>query len=281
MRRVLVCLAVLIATAACQQPTETQPDVTGSDTYVAIGDSYTSGPGIAPAVADSGPCQRSKRNYPSLVAERIGLKLVDVSCGSATTANVLDTPQAGAPAVQIDAVTESTVLVTVGIGANDGYSTRLFSQCVFAKNPGRTCGPFVNEDLEPLLDRIEVSVGTILDAVQQRAPQATVLLVGYLSFASGAPCDVLDVPADTLKLVHEAEQRLADVMSRVARTHDVRLVPMTQLSIGHDPCSDEPWTNGTTETRDDGAWLHPRRAGMEATADAVIDALDAETAAAK
>ena len=64
---------------------------------------------------------RSARNYPHLVAEQLGLDLVDVTYSGATTANVLTDPQHGAPP-QVDALDGSEDLVTVTIGGNDaGY----------------------------------------------------------------------------------------------------------------------------------------------------------------
>ena len=90
--------------------------------YVALGSSVAAGPGIRPS-ADGAPFRagRSARNYPHLVAERLGLDLVDVTYSGATTANVLTDPQNGAPP-QADALDGSEDLVTVTIGGNDaGY----------------------------------------------------------------------------------------------------------------------------------------------------------------
>ena len=61
--------------------------------YVALGSSVAAGPGIRPS-ADGAPFRagRSARNYPHLVAEQLGLDLVDVTYSGATTANVLTDP---------------------------------------------------------------------------------------------------------------------------------------------------------------------------------------------
>ena len=58
--------------------------------YVALGSSMAAGPGIRPS-APGAPfgSGRSARNYAHLVAERLGLDLVDVTFSGATTANVL------------------------------------------------------------------------------------------------------------------------------------------------------------------------------------------------
>ena len=61
-------------------------------TYVALGSSFAAGPGVDPIVVPA--CGRSARNYPALVAERLGYDLVDVTSGGATVDDVLTRPQA-------------------------------------------------------------------------------------------------------------------------------------------------------------------------------------------
>jgi hypothetical protein len=90
------------------------------DEYVAIGDSYTGAPGTGPAAADDG-CLQSITNYPHQVAEKLGLKLTDVSCGFAMTLHAT-VPQVLGPSrrpPQIGAVARTTDLVTISLGAND------------------------------------------------------------------------------------------------------------------------------------------------------------------
>src|ERR1017187_444451 len=56
--------------------------------YVALGDSYTAGPGMLPVSATAPPgCGQSQKNYPHLVASVLGLSLTDVSCSGAKTEN--------------------------------------------------------------------------------------------------------------------------------------------------------------------------------------------------
>lgn len=69
--------------------------------YVALGDSYTSGPKIPPQTATPAGCDRSGRNYPALVAKELGLKAADfrdVSCSGATISDLTTpSPPATAP----------------------------------------------------------------------------------------------------------------------------------------------------------------------------------------
>src|ERR1051326_368878 len=69
--------------------------------YVALGDSYTSGP-LIPTQVDLN-CTRSNHDYPSLTAAAIGsASLTDVSCGGATTAAILN-PGSRAPGFGVPA----------------------------------------------------------------------------------------------------------------------------------------------------------------------------------
>src|SRR3712207_570413 len=65
--------------AACAPP----------DSYVALGDSYTSGPAIPVQQTNPTGCLRSNQNYPHLTARHTGLPAFrDVSCSGATTADM-------------------------------------------------------------------------------------------------------------------------------------------------------------------------------------------------
>ena len=136
--------------------------------YVALGSSMAAGPGIRPS-ADGAPFRagRSARNYPHLVAERLGLDLVDVTYSGATTASVLTDPQNGAPP-QADALDASEDLVTVTIGGNDvGYVPLLMAAGlprIVRSLP--LVGRLVRESLDPSArDRALVDVAESLKEV--------------------------------------------------------------------------------------------------------------------
>lgn len=103
--------------------------------YVALGDSYTSGPKIPPQTSTPDGCDRSGRNYPALVAKELGLKATDfrdVSCSGATISD-LTTPQStgnGTNPAQLSALNTDTRLVTLGIGGNDIGFSSMITKCV-------------------------------------------------------------------------------------------------------------------------------------------------------
>src|ERR1700712_285245 len=87
------------------------------DRYVALGSSFGAGPGILPRVEGAPRASgRSEKNYAHLLAAHLGLALDDVTFSGATAAEMLE---AGG---QVEAVTDTTRLVTVTCGGNDvGY----------------------------------------------------------------------------------------------------------------------------------------------------------------
>src|SRR5882672_4307904 len=85
-KAVMVAVVVLLGASAQARASETPPIH-----YVALGDSYTSGPGIPRQTVESGGCRRSDHNYPHLVAVALALgagRFTDASCAGATTAHM-------------------------------------------------------------------------------------------------------------------------------------------------------------------------------------------------
>ncbi|WP_068188851.1 SGNH/GDSL hydrolase family protein [Mycobacterium sp. UM_CSW] len=246
--------------------------------YVALGSSMAAGPGIRPR-AEGAPLWsgRSARNYPHLVADRLSLKLVDVTFSGATTAHVLADHQRGWPP-QITALDGSEAVVTVTIGGNDvGYVPLLMAASL---PPAARRLPLLGGLISELLDRdtrdraladVFDSLCAVGAAVRQRSPKARIVFVDYLTILPPA-----DAPAPPLR------QADADLGRHVAATLERRtadaaaatgceIVGAAAASRDHHAWSAEPWT--TTPARygvslpGRPAPLHPNEAGMRAVAD--------------
>jgi hypothetical protein len=100
--------------------------------YVSLGDSYTSAPLVPLPTGNPIGCGRSTNNYPD-VARAIGPStFTDVSCGSATTANMTEpqsVPFGGVNPPQFNALSAADALVTVGIGGNDAGLVGVVEEC--------------------------------------------------------------------------------------------------------------------------------------------------------
>jgi lysophospholipase L1-like esterase len=245
--------------------------------YVALGSSMAAGPGIRPS-ADGAPFRagRSARNYPHLVAEKLGLNLVDVTYSGATTANVLTDSQHGAPP-QIDALDGSEDLVTVTIGGNDvGYVQLLFS-AGFPRLARSLplLGGWLREQLDPnsrdrALDDVAESLKQVGHTLRQRSPRAKVLFVDYLTLLppAGAAPPLSDVDV-------ALGRRVADTLERVtgeaAADTGCEWVRVAQASREHHGWSAEPWTTKFgLPLPGRPAPLHPNAAGMRAVADLIV-----------
>lgn len=244
--------------------------------YVAIGDSFTAGGPIGTLQPNSDPCQRSTINYPSLVARELGYTLTDVSCVGATTESALK----GLPGVppQVDALTRATNLVTVSVAGNDlRMFSNVFSTCFRTSRPSASDAPCENETSEsqaPKAEEVTKHVGTLMDEVRRRAPNALIIAVNYPQLMPAEPV-CADTPFSPLDIewLAKVEQSVSDTVRDAASKRDIPLIDIHTPSKRHALCSSDPWVNGARPEPDGGLLYHPNAAGAEAAARAIVDYL--------
>ncbi|AXT85218.1 GDSL family lipase [Aeromicrobium sp. A1-2] len=273
-------LLVVLSLTGCQASSEDGLTVGSVRSYVAMGDSFVSGPGILPHDPDGGACLRSDRDYPSLLAKELRVaEFTDVSCGGATTDHLIGPAQtaSGLLPAQLDALSADTTLVTVGIGGNDGnFYEGLFNSCVFpAYRTDSGCTYFAETQSESILATTKTKVTRALQAIQEAAPRAKVVLVGYLRIVpdSGA-CESMTMGAEQIAEAASVTRDVDRMQRDAARDAGMTYISLRALSAGHDACAgDAAWVNGLTSTATDGIYLHPRSAGMRAAAAHLADRL--------
>jgi hypothetical protein len=291
MRRRRLALVVLVfatLSAGCATSPERAEYMFGAgDQYVALGDSYTAAPGIGPADADDG-CFRSLNNYPHLVARATGLELVDTSCSGASTDSITGrqhglTGQWRAP--QLDAVDEHTDVVSIGIGGNDfGLYNLLAIICpqLAERDPGgspcedadSSLAP--GQDLASKLEEVERRDTAVVRAVRARAPNATILLVGYPAIVpEHGACPELPVAPGDVPFVRRLTAGLNEALAGAAEQTNVTYVDVYARTEGHDVCSDDPWVAGAHASHGRAAIWHPYASEQVAVAKAVEAALRA------
>lgn len=241
-----------------------------SGRYVALGSSMAAGPGIRPG-APGAPfgSGRSARNYAHLVAEQLDLNLLDVTFSGATTAHVLAERQRGARP-QIEALDGSEELVTITIGGNDVGYVPLLMAAMFPR-PARLLPAigalFDRAARERALDGVGDSLRAVGAAVRERAPQARVVFVDYLTLLppDGTPAPPLS--AADAELGRHVAARLEEATAAAAQATGCELVRAGQASRQHHGWSAEPWAVGA-------GWplpwrpapFHPNAAGMRSVA---------------
>ncbi|WP_229054628.1 SGNH/GDSL hydrolase family protein [Aeromicrobium sp. Leaf350] len=283
----LVVMGGLAATAPASAELPTPPG--GTLDYVALGDSYTAGP-LVP-VPTPGPlgCVRSSSNYPAFLASYLQVgTFTDVSCSAARTEHLFSSQTGVLPdglpenqnAPQLLAVTEETDLVTLGIGGNDfSLFGELIEQCaaLAAENPGAQTpcrDHFTVDGVDTKLRdaaAIQQNVEGALAAITERAPDATVVVVGYLHILpEEGTCDAVPFAAGDYAWGTEVHQALNTSLERAAAAYGATYVDMYAASEGHDACAGaDAWVNGA-QIRPDAFSYHPFRSGMEGIADTIL-----------
>jgi hypothetical protein len=248
--------------------------------YVALGDSYVSGPFILP-FASGAPleCLQSARNYPHLTASALSLSLRDVSCSGATTANLTTEAQYSDQPPQLDAVSSSTQVVSVGIGGNDkGLFLNTLITCgaedlVFPF--GTPCKDTYGNKLSEEIAEDAPVVGGALHEITTIAPSAKVFVVGYPDILpqSGNCWPTVPLTTGDVAYLNGVEQELNAMLAKEAAANGDTYVNTYTPSIGHDACKSlsvryvEP-----VIPESDAFSVHPNERGMEA------DASELETA---
>ncbi|WP_245663526.1 SGNH/GDSL hydrolase family protein [Nocardia inohanensis] len=251
--------------------------------YVNLGDSFSAGVGLLPIQAGSPLyCRRSTRNFAHVIAERRGYRLIDVSCGSATTED-LYRPQLPGVAPQLDAVTATTRLITLTLGGNNNA---VFADSVakcglaFALEPTRDspCRDSYGDYFEAAITaRTYPALIQALEGIHAKAPQAQVIIAGYpwLVPQQGTCFPEMPIAAGDYSYFRGIQATLNDTVRRAAQASGTTYVDMSAASEGHDAC--QPADRRYAEPlifANQFMPLHPNAAGETAIAEEIAKVID-------
>jgi lysophospholipase L1-like esterase len=257
--------------------------------YVALGDSYTSGPLIPNQHGEPIDCGRSDHNYPSLVAEALKVAtFIDVSCGSAQTKHMTepqtDLPLGGTNPPQFNALRADATLVTVGIGGNDAGLVGVAEKCaqLGVTNPtGHACrdywAPGGNDQVAAKIEETKPKIAAVLQGIHQRSPNARVAIVGYPDPLpkNGESCwPMVPLSPDDIKYIDELLIRINAMIKGQAELNGAEYIDTYTDSTGHDVCKLPPnrWFEGLVPT-EPAYPLHPNGKGEASMARSAIAAL--------
>jgi len=277
-----VATALVAAPTAQGAPRAPEETVATVSRYVALGDSYSAAP-LVPTLQIAGGCFRSTNNYANVVSRALpGDTFVDRTCSSADTADLTASQLPGTPA-QLSAVTADTDLVTLGIGGNDesvfGTLVGLCTSLRASDPTGAPCRDLMRSDGEDRLlaavARTEDRIVEVVAGIQERAPQARVMLVGYPQIApSQGTCPGLLPLADgDYHYANQVNKRLTTAVRHAAAQTHVDYVDVWQASQGHDVCSADPWINGQVTDPTRALNYHPFANEQAAVAALILDQL--------
>ncbi len=255
--------------------------------YVALGDSYTSGPLIPDQTGAPAGCLRSSHDFPSLVAAAIGASSFrDVSCARARTTNMTSAEGVvlGTNPPQLNALSTATTLVTLQIGGDDVGFSRIVLVCgalSFTDPFGAPCKKhYTSGGTDSLAQAVAATgprVAAILSAIHRRAPSARVLLVGYPVILpnTGDGCwPLMPVAFGDVSYLRGVELTMNRLLAREAAAYGATYVDTYTDSIGHDVCRapGTKWIEAIVPTSL-AVPVHPNALGEKAMAQQVEAAL--------
>ncbi|MFD4002413.1 SGNH/GDSL hydrolase family protein [Streptomyces rubiginosohelvolus] len=271
-----VLLAGTAATASAA-PAPVRTDSGAPVRYVALGDSFSSGPGIPDQTDEA--CGRSSRNYPTLVAASLGAaSFTDVTCAGADTRH-MTTPQ-GAANPQFDALRPDTTLVTLGIGGNDLDLAGVLTRCVLLGKLAPLGAPckrsytlLGTDEIGSRIAATATRVAAVLDEIHGRSPRARVLVVGYPAIVpdDGTACRAtVPLAEGDFAWFRDKQKQLNSMLAREAGNGRDTYVDAYAPSVGHDACKPQGVRWIEPEQTAEAAGFHPNAAGHRSTADATL-----------
>ncbi|HIZ99255.1 MAG TPA: SGNH/GDSL hydrolase family protein [Candidatus Janibacter merdipullorum] len=221
------------------------------DSYVALGDSYSSGTGTKDYLDDGSTCQRSALAYPSLIAAADGSDLNLRACSGATTADVTNS--------QLSALGDDTDRVSISVGGNDAGFADVLTEC--AKPAwASSCDTAIDGAETTIASTLPGRLDSLYAEIRAKAPNATVVVVGYPRIFMGEDCNALTwfSPEEQTRLNATADLLNSTLESAASRA-GFSFADPTSAFTGHAVCDDTEWINGLANPV--GESYHPNRAG--------------------
>jgi lysophospholipase L1-like esterase len=285
MRKVFVALVAAVSLSALAATTASAAPTLRGD-YVALGDSYTSGPAIPNQDIAAGQCYRSDHNYPHLIAPTLGAtEFRDASCSGAQTKDMTGVQNADVGPdnpPQFDRLDGNTRLVTLGISGNDIGFVSIFEDCASPAPTGHPCqDKFVVNGHDELRDRIAATapkVAAVLKGIKARSPKAKILVVGYPAIFSDTDNNcwpLIPIAPDDVPYLRGIEKALNGMLASTAAANRATYVDTYTPSIGHDACQPltiNRWVEPLVPNQP-AAPVHPNATGEQGMANAVLAAL--------
>ncbi|WP_433472777.1 SGNH/GDSL hydrolase family protein [Spirillospora sp. CA-142024] len=204
--------------------------------YVALGDSYSSGTGAGNYDPGSGSCNRSANAYPNLwAAAHTTQSYKFVACSGATT----DTVASG----QLGALSSSTTLVSITVGGNDAGFSDVMQTCVLESTS--SCQSRVAQAESYMKNTLPGKLDSVYAKIRAKAPSARVVVLGYPRLYK-----IVNLCAGLSNTKRTALNGAADTMdgviSKAAGRAGFTWSDVRDEFAGHELCSGDGWLNAVT-----------------------------------
>ncbi|HET7196331.1 MAG TPA: SGNH/GDSL hydrolase family protein [Nocardioides sp.] len=249
-RRALLGVVALLTLLAPAMAAQTAAHA-AAPSYVALGDSYSSGTGTRDYINDGTSCQRSTYAYPSLIAAARGYSLNFRACSGAKVADVTNT--------QLSALTASTSYVSISVGGNDAGFADVLTECATPWWAG-DCDGAIDQAQAFINNTLPGRLSTLFASIRSKAPSAKVVVVGYPRIFMGEDCNAGTwfSPAEMTRLNQTADL-LNSRTSGQASAKGFSFANPTSRFIGHAVCDDPEWINGLSNPISES--YHPNKPG--------------------
>ena len=238
-------LGTVVALVAAATPAQ------GASSYVALGDSYSSGTGTRAYIDDGTACQRSVYAYPSLLASAKGLTLNFRACSGAKVADVSNT--------QLSALGAGTTHVTISVGGNDAGFADVLTECA---QPAwmSDCNGAIDDAQYIINSVLPARLSTLYSAIRSKAPNASVTVVGYPRIFNGEDCNAATwfSPTEESRLNSTADLLNSRTATQAGNKGFSFANPTTAFT-GHAVCDDPEWLNGLSSPVSES--YHPNKPG--------------------
>ena len=243
---------VLIATAGLLVLGLAAPAQAAPPSYVALGDSYSSGVGTRSYLNDGSSCQRSVYAYPSLIAAAKGYALNFRACSGATVADVTNS--------QLSALSAANAYVTISVGGNDAGFASVLTTCA---QPSwlSNCTGAVDGAQRYIAKTLPGSLRTLYASIRAKAPNATVVVVGYPRIFNGTDCNLLTwFSGSEMTRLNQTANQLDSTIAAAAASAGFGFVNPVPAFVGHAVCDRTEWINGLSSPITES--FHPNRSGQ-------------------
>lgn len=225
-----------------------------SGSYVAFGDSFTSGEGETSDAfyqpetnIDGNKCHVSVRSYPYLIGSALSLPTTNAACSGSVTTDVL-----GAVASYADGnrATGAPALITLSVGGNDTGLMDKLKSCLGTD----TCEWASVQRRQASVDEIRAILPSLTRLIQHTKdtfPQAAVAVVGYPSVVNttaNASCGAVNntlLNNDEREYLEQTVRYVNQVVRAAASSTKTTYVDISNAIVGERLCeSDEKGMNG-------------------------------------